>query len=80
MPKVTINHETCIACGLCYSDNCPDVFEEGEDSSSQLKAAFRKDMGETSRSLVHQGEIPVDLLSCVKQAEDACPVSAINVT
>ena len=80
MPKVTIDDKECTGCGLCYSDNCPDVFEEGEDSSSQLKAAFRKDMGETSRSPVHQGEIPANLLACAKLAEDACPVSAINVT
>lgn len=79
MPNVTINHATCISCGLCYNDNCPDVFEEGADGSSQLKAAFRKDIGEASVSTLHQGEIPSNLLACAQKAEEDCPVSAIAV-
>ena len=72
MQIVTINHETCISCGLCFTDNCPDVFEEGEDGSSQLKTGFRK---ETS----YQGEIPASMLACAQKAEEDCPVSAIAV-
>ena len=79
MPKVTIDHGTCIACGLCYGSNCLDVFEEGDDASSQLKAAYRKDMGEPKTSPLHQGEIPADLLECAKQAAEDCPVSAIKL-
>lgn len=79
MPKVTIDHGTCIACGLCYGTNCPDVFEEGDDASSQLKAAYRKDMGESKMLPLHQGEIPANLVACAKQAEGECPVSAIKV-
>lgn len=79
MSTVTINHATCIACGLCYTDNCPDVFEEGQDGSSQLKAAFRKDIGEPSSEILHQGEIPANLLACAQKAEEDCPVAAITV-
>lgn len=79
MPKVTIETNICIACGLCYEDNCPDVFEEGEEGKSRLKAAFQKDVGESSKEKIHQGEIPESILPCVQQAEEACPVSAIAV-
>lgn len=68
--KVTINHDECTACGLCYNDECPDVFEEGEDGLSLLKAPFRK-AGPTV------GEIPDDKKGCAEAAADACPVSAI---
>jgi ferredoxin len=79
MPTVTVNHATCISCGLCFTDNCPDVFEEGEDGSSQLKAALRKDIGEGPDSILYQGEIPANLLACAQKAEEDCPVSAIAV-
>jgi len=72
MPKVKIDHEACTACGLCYNDECPDVFEEGEEGKSTLKAAFRKG-GPTD------GEIPADKKGCADSASDACPVSAIVV-
>ncbi len=72
MPKVTINHGTCISCGLCFNDNCPNVFEEGEDGSSQLKADFRKESS-------YDGEIEDSLMVCAQKAEEDCPVSAIAV-
>jgi ferredoxin len=79
MPKITIDHNICIACGLCYNDNCPDVFEEGEDGSSQLRVSFRKDNSEPSKSIAYQGEVPGSMLACAQKAEDDCPVSAIAV-
>ena len=79
MPKVTIDHGTCIACGLCYGTNCPDVFEEGDDASSQLKATYRKDMGDPKTSPLYQGENPAKLMECAKQAAEDCPVSTIKV-
>jgi ferredoxin len=70
--KVTINQDECTGCGLCYNDECPDVFEEGEDGNSSLKAPFIK--GGKS-----DGEIPDDKKGCAQNAADACPVSAITV-
>jgi ferredoxin len=79
MPKVTIDQDECIACGRCYNDNCPDVFEEGEDGKSQLKASYRKDISGTIAPNPRIGEIPTDLLGCVQKAANICPVSAITV-
>jgi ferredoxin len=70
--KVTINQDECTACGLCYNDECPDVFEEGDDGNSCLKTPFRK-------SSASEGEIPDDKKGCAQNAADACPVSAITV-
>jgi len=70
--KVNINHDECTSCGLCYNDECPEVFEEGEEGLSTLKAPFRKG-GATD------GEIPDDKKGCAQNAADACPVSAITV-
>jgi ferredoxin len=72
MPKVKIDHDACTACGLCYDDECPDVFEEGEDGKSSVKAAFRK-------GAANEGEIPADKKGCAESAADACPVTAITV-
>jgi len=70
--KVTINNDECTGCGLCYNDECPDVFEEDDDGNSRLKAQFRKGGPQ-------DGEIPEDKKGCAQSASDACPVSAITV-
>jgi len=70
--KVRVDQDACTGCGLCYNDECPDVFEEGDGGNSQLKAPFRK----ASNS---EGEVPDDKKACAKSAADACPVSAITV-
>ncbi len=72
MVKVTIDKEECVGCGVCYEDECPDVFEEGADGTSNLRAEFR---GEGPFS----GDVPDDLKSGVEDAADACPVDAIVV-
>jgi len=72
MPKVKIDNEACTACGLCYNDECPDVFEEGDEGKSSLKAPFRKGSPQ-------EGEIPGEKKACADSAADACPVSAIAV-
>jgi len=68
--KVTVDKDACTGCGLCYNDECPDVFEEGPDGTSQLKAPFMK-------GGPHEGEVPDDKKGCVQSAADACPVTAI---
>lgn len=72
MAKVTVDEKECTGCGICYNDECPDVFKEGEGGTSSLQDAFRK--GGPS-----VGEIPENLKACAKNAEGACPVSAIKV-
>jgi len=36
MANVTVNQDTCIACGACYA-SCPGVFVAGDDGKSQVK-------------------------------------------
>jgi ferredoxin len=71
-PKVDIDREECTGCGLCYNDECPEVFMEGESAISDVKEEFRE--GEPG-----QGKIPENLRGCAEKAADACPVSAIAV-
>jgi ferredoxin len=70
--KVTVNEKECTACGLCYEDECPDVFAEGKDGISMVQPKFQK--GGTQA-----GEIPDDKTDCAKNAAAACPVDAIKV-
>ena len=70
--KVTVDEKECTACGLCYDDNCPDVFAEGKDGVSMLQPKFQKGGSQ-------MGEIPADKVQCAKIAEEGCPASAIKV-
>ncbi|OPY34667.1 MAG: Ferredoxin [Methanomassiliicoccales archaeon PtaU1.Bin124] len=72
MAKVTVDENECTGCGICYNDECPEVFVEGSDGTSNLQEKYRK-------GNAHSGEIPDDKKDCAKKAEDACPVSAIKV-
>jgi ferredoxin len=71
-PKVDIDREECTGCGLCYNDECPEIFVEGDSGISDIKMALRE--GEPG-----QGKIPESLRACAEKAADACPVSAISV-
>ena len=70
--KVTINEDECTACGLCYNDECPEIFEEGSDGNSNLKKEFQ-------RGGIDKGEIPDDKKACAQAGAEACPVNAIVV-
>jgi len=72
MAKVKVDEKECTGCGICYNDECPDVFKEGDDGTSSLQDQFRKGSPQ-------EGEIPDNLKGCAKNAEGACPVSAIKV-
>jgi len=37
MPKVAVDKDLCIGCGLC-ADMCPDVFELGDDGKADVKS------------------------------------------
>ena len=68
--KVDIDQEECSQCGLCYNDECPEIFEKDEDSIAQVKEKYREGGPE-------MGVIPVELVKCVQKAIDACPTDAI---
>ncbi len=71
--KVSINQETCIACGVCYS-LCPQVFEAGEDGKSQIVAQSR--VG----GKVTEGEVEESLRDCVETAKNSCPTFSISTS
>lgn len=70
--KVEIDQEECSECGLCYNDECPEVFEEDEDGISQIKEKYR--IGERG-----EGVVPPELKECVQNAMEACPTDAIAI-
>ncbi len=70
---VEINQEECSQCGNCYQDECPEVFMEGEDGTSEIVEKYRD--GSPSR-----GKVPDDMLDCIKRAMGACTVDAITFT
>jgi ferredoxin len=72
--KVEIDQEGCIQCGRCYNDECPDVFKEGEDGTSEIVEQYR-DGGSTAK-----GNIPDDKFDCANKGAEACPVTVITVS
>ena len=56
-------NENCIGCGLCV-DMCPDVFEYN---------------AEEGFSVVKSEEVDDSLKDAVAEAQEACPVSAIEI-
>lgn len=73
MVKVVIDRDGCISCGACWT-NCPEFFEENpDDNFSQVVEKYKVGgLGE--------GEAPDDLVDCVLQAADNCPVQVIHVS
>jgi ferredoxin len=69
---VVVDQGSCIQCGLCYLDNCPEIFKEGSDGTSEIAEKYRTDS-------ISQGEVPSELTDCAKVAADACPATAISV-
>jgi ferredoxin len=72
MAFVTVNEKECSGCGLCYNDECPEVFIEGDGGICELLPAFQK-KGK------HQGEVPEDKKGNTKRASMSCPNNAILV-
>jgi ferredoxin len=68
--KVRIDREGCIGCGVCEA-LCSEVFHLIEDGKPSITEKYRKrDPG--------QGEVGDDLVACVENARDSCPVSVIK--
>lgn len=61
--KGFVDEETCIGCGLCPS-LCPEIFEMNN---------------ETGKAIAKDIEIAVDILEDAKDAEEQCPVEAIDI-
>jgi len=61
--KGFVDEETCIGCGLCPS-LCPEVFEMNN---------------ETGKAIAKDIEIADDTLEDAKDAEEQCPVEAIDI-
>lgn len=73
MPTVRINREECTSCTSCW-ETCPEVFEE---DPSDGKSRIMKDFATAGNP--GEGKVPADLLTCVQDAADACPVEIITV-
>ncbi|KYH38655.1 MAG: ferredoxin [Candidatus Bathyarchaeota archaeon B26-1] len=69
--KVLIDRENCIGCGVCEA-LCPEVFEIDEEGLSRIKEPYRAEN-------LGKGEVGERLKSCVEEASNSCPVSAIRV-
>ncbi len=70
MVKVTIDQDTCIACGQCYAI-CPEVFQDDGTGTAELVEDFQGDE-------VFEGDVTSDI-DCTTDAEEVCPVDAIEV-
>lgn len=75
MPKVKVNKETCIACGVCWA-LAPDVFElDPASGKTRIKDPYRKNDTPTES----EGEIPDNLADAAKNAAASCPTGSITV-
>lgn len=70
--KIEIDRTMCIACGACYSSN-PTHFEPGQEDKSTVVG------GETNDNS-SSGSFNDEEIANAREAEDACPASAITVT
>jgi len=69
--KVYIDRDECVECGGCESV-CSDVFELKEGEKASIVEKYRTGgLGE--------GEVEDDLISCVEEAEESCPVDVIRI-
>ena len=72
MAKIRVDEKECSGCSICYGDESPDIFAEGDGGISELLPAFQK-------GSLYEGEIPADKVDSAKRAAMACPNSAIFI-
>lgn len=70
--RVTVDKDTCISCGVCYS-TCPEVFEPDDEGKNQIVSKYR------SSSSGSEGVVDDSVVDCAQSARDTCPVQAIIV-
>jgi ferredoxin len=70
--RIEIDHEGCIACGVCYTLDTSH-FESDKEGKSTVVG------GETERSK-SSGTFEDDEIEMAREAEESCPVSVITVT
>lgn len=72
MPKILHHRQKCIACGACAAV-CPKFFEMSEkDGLSDLKKAKYD-------AQKKQGKLAVSEVGCAQDAQNSCPVQAIEI-
>ena len=70
--NVTIIRSECVSCGSCW-ETCPAFFEQNpDDSFSQVIPLYR------NADTPAEGTVPDDLVTCVTEAADLCPVQIIQ--
>jgi ferredoxin len=62
--KAKVIADQCIGDGICV-DTCPEVFEMGDDGLAYVKI---------------EGDVPADQEALVKEAAEACPTEAIEIS
>ena len=68
MPKIILDYQKCIFCGLC-TNICPDLFKWNADKAKpQLNGA---------KEYKKRAEIQINNLLCAEEAIEVCPVNAI---
>jgi ferredoxin len=73
MAICVIRREDCTSCASCW-DLCPEFFEMNpDDSLSQIVPQYRR------KENLAEGDIPEDLMDCVRDAADSCPVQIISI-
>ncbi|HEY3419425.1 MAG TPA: ferredoxin [Methanomassiliicoccales archaeon] len=72
MVSLRIDEKVCSGCGICYGDECPELFVEGDNGISEILPSFQKG----SKSI---GDIPADKAASAKSAAMACPNNAITI-
>lgn len=73
--RIIVDRDMCIGCGIAPS-TCSEVFELGEDNGKNRVIEKYAEKTSVNSSV---GTVPEELLRCVKQAADSCPVQAITV-
>lgn len=70
MVKVSIDQETCIGCGQCYS-TCLDLYQDDGTGTAEIVDEYQQDE-------VFEGDV-AENIECAENGADVCPVDAITL-